>query len=206
MTGKVPLWSDQREALEARGLHGSEAIELARRLTAPARHAARVEAAKAAARAATGNHGAGAPAVLCLVEAGGIGGRAGCGTLLPGERATVRLPAFSELGKGRHQAGDGPAWTAAIAQAGQEFARIDGPVDAELVLRPALVPALSPGYVVELASGSTVIGRAVVPPPWLAAVARRAIARAILVGGDLGAASAALAAALAPSPSPTAEA
>lgn len=46
------------------------------------------------------------------LDAGGIGGRFGCG----GD-ATARLPGLHQCGKGRKQASDGGAWTAALGEA-----------------------------------------------------------------------------------------
>lgn len=55
---------------------------------------------------------------LCLLDQFGLGGHMG----LDGA-GTTRIPQFEALGKGRKQAHDGPAWTAAIEQAGAEMFR-----------------------------------------------------------------------------------
>ena len=98
--------SDVRASLSDRGVTGAAADVLVR-LGAPARHAARVEFA-----CALGDDWE--VVAWALLDAVGIGGRAG----LTGE-ATARHPAFANCGKGRKQASDGPAWTAAIAAAAE---------------------------------------------------------------------------------------
>jgi hypothetical protein len=54
--------------------------------------------------------------LLCLLDTAGIGGR----QAVEG-RSTARLACFSALGKGRKQASDGGAWSAAIEQAAGEL-------------------------------------------------------------------------------------
>ena len=54
--------------------------------------------------------------VLCAIEVSGTGGP---GDMGGDSRATVRADWAQSLGKGRSQASDGPAWTAAIGEAGQ---------------------------------------------------------------------------------------
>ena len=98
--------SDVRVSLADRGVAGPAADVLVR-LGAHARHAARVEFVRTL--------GDDCDVVAwALLDAVGIGGRAG----LTGE-ATARHPAFAGCGKGRKQASDGPAWTAAIAAAAE---------------------------------------------------------------------------------------
>jgi len=98
--------SDVRVSLADRGVAGPAADVLVR-LGAHARHAARVEFVRTL--------GDDCDVVAwALLDAVGIGGRAG----LTGE-ATARHPALRGCGKGRKQASDGPAWTAAIAAAAE---------------------------------------------------------------------------------------
>ncbi len=67
------------------------------------------------------------------LDAGGIGGRFGCG----GD-ATARLPGLHQCGKGRKQASDGDAWTAAITEAVERILRGIGgsPRDFEVRIDP----------------------------------------------------------------------
>ena len=119
------------ERLESLGVTGVAALAIARE-TGAARHAARVEAAKAAARRVgaallgvpSGESGDGtmtavdlAGAFVCALDSFGLGGADG----VEG-RATARVAAFGALGKGRKQASDGPAWSAAISAAGNHLA------------------------------------------------------------------------------------
>jgi hypothetical protein len=111
-----------REELETLGVEGP-AADLIIKAGAPARHEARVKATIAAAYAATTTqvgkdgefgracHAASAAATI-LADMIGIGGELG----LTGA-ATSRLPAFSGLGTGRKQAGDGAAYMAAASAA-----------------------------------------------------------------------------------------
>jgi hypothetical protein len=103
---------------------GEDALSVIQRVTAPARHAARVDAASAAARRWVNDlsgresindweRGARA-ALLCYLEAKGLYG----GGLREPGAGTQRHPTFRSLGSGRRQAMDGAAWTAAIACAG----------------------------------------------------------------------------------------
>jgi hypothetical protein len=131
--------------LEGMGIIGAAAEAIAEE-TAEARHALRVSAAKEAAlteaerlfgnwlreesaqfvEANDGDSRWGEPfvhgqlralaALLCLLDTAGIGGHDG----VEGA-ATQRLACFSALGKGRKQARDGGAWSAAIAQAAEEL-------------------------------------------------------------------------------------
>ena len=101
------------EVLTTAGVTG-EAAEAACRETAQARHAWRVEEAEAAARkAAKEVYGEGTSVLhliaLMLAELAGVGGKDGVAGA-----GTDRLDAFAQLGKGRKQASDGDAWTAAI--------------------------------------------------------------------------------------------
>lgn len=89
-------------------------IDLHLAATAHERHASRVAAAKTAARAhyptATDRQ---LGAIMALEASDGIGGPGGYAG-----GSTARMAWASVLGKGRRQASDGSAWTAAIAEAG----------------------------------------------------------------------------------------
>jgi hypothetical protein len=92
------------------------AAELVRRASAPARHEERIKAAMAAAKEGLSEEGIGAGRAImrALAEVIGTGGHLGLG----GEvRSSQRMGCFSHLGKGRAQATDGPAWSAALADA-----------------------------------------------------------------------------------------
>lgn len=119
------------ERLESLGVTGAAALAILWE-TGPARHAARVEQAVATARLAgraligigpdedlteAGEWPADlAGALICVLDGYGIGGRGD----VEG-RATVRVPQLRGLGKGRRQASDGPAWSAAIAEAARRL-------------------------------------------------------------------------------------
>ena len=95
------------DRLESQGVTGP-ARDLLLAVTASARHQARVEAALAVVE-----HLPRPLAALAIVlDAVGVGGTKG----LEG-RATARLPIFRQLGKGRKQASDGDAWSAALLSA-----------------------------------------------------------------------------------------
>lgn len=98
--------SDVRASLSDRGVTGAAADVLVR-LGARGRHAARVEFA-----CALGDDWE--VVAWALLDAIGVGGTAG----LTGA-ATARHPALRGCGKGRKQATDGAAWTAAIAAAAE---------------------------------------------------------------------------------------
>lgn len=122
----VPTAAAERERGEDLGLTG-EALDLFVKAGAHRRHEMRVRIAQDAlmevGKAAippeeVRMNGAGARldalatrlAILAgKLDAGGIGGRFGCG----GD-ATARLPGLRQCGKGRKQASDGGAWTAAL--------------------------------------------------------------------------------------------
>ena len=112
----VPTRRAEESRLRELGVEG-DALELLLKEGAPARHAARVQAANAAA-AATHDCDAeeGEPCVGCLVilvaDIIGVGGRSDAEG-----RGTDRIPPLGVLGKGRKQATDGPAWDAAILAA-----------------------------------------------------------------------------------------
>lgn len=116
----MKTWKDLSASLPNLSIAAQEEI---RRLTAPVRHAERVKAALAAALSwvlarlpALEGEGSIAEAyahALCWAEARGLYG-GGFGN--PGA-GTTRHPAFRECGAGRRNAGDGRAWTAAIAAA-----------------------------------------------------------------------------------------
>lgn len=107
---------DAEAALREQGVEGAAAEFLLRR-SASDRHAMRVAKVREAVREAlpTAHLGGGeadALVFLTTLDAVGVGGPQGVG----GD-ATARVPAFAGLGKGRKQASDGPAWTAAIEAA-----------------------------------------------------------------------------------------
>ncbi len=120
----VPLWSDLREALAEMDYETQEEV---RKLTAPARHHARVEAVKTYALnyvrnlpgdetiVATPGEDEAAAITLLMAECAGLHGG---GIMDPGA-GTDRHEAFRECGSGRRQAGDGAAWTAAIIAAAE---------------------------------------------------------------------------------------
>lgn len=124
---------DDERRFEDAGLRGA-ALDLALDATAPARHASRVQAAMEAALARADEipHGdfeervwATArllyAAIFCFLDWAGWGGPKGIGG-----HATGRVPCFRRLGKGRKQARDGSAWSAAIAEAARELIRATG--------------------------------------------------------------------------------
>jgi hypothetical protein len=138
--GFVPLARDARTHGETLGLSGA-ALDLYVAGGAAERHAARVDAAKAAAMAAAHDDDPDVVGLelaldawaLCELERHGIGGRHG----VEGG-ATVRMPWARNLGKGRRQARDGGAWTSAINAAGAELAKY---LDAEVrAVEPELAP------------------------------------------------------------------
>ena len=105
---QVPTRAALVAELEEAGVTGP-AAELVLRATAPVRHKARVQAVLDACGSAA------ATLLVAILDLVGIGGWAG-GT---GE-ATDRHPMLSGLGKGRKQATDGDAWTAAIKEAARK--------------------------------------------------------------------------------------
>lgn len=118
---------DLEAALTAKGIEGA-ALEALLRETAPDRHRARVEAARLAAEEyyleAIGvsredthpDNLVTAAAAILWADTVGVGGRDGVG----GD-ATERHPAFAGCGKGRKQATDGAAWSAAIREAAESM-------------------------------------------------------------------------------------
>ncbi len=132
--------------------------------TAPARHEWRVEAAVEAA----GGYYLESLGRL-LADIAGVGGRDDC----MGD-ATTRHPSFRDLGKGRKQATDGPAYSAAIREAA---ARIVRHYEAEWPI------ALSPGGSGVLLSHSVGMESETpvnvdAPPQWLRSLAREGLRRA----------------------------
>lgn len=113
-------WSAQltRKAAEVelrhRGVHGP-ALEALLVETGRARHLARVAVAIEHARAASGRDAL-HPLSLLLADMFGVGGRGGCEGA-----STERHPGLGGLGHGRKHAADGPAWSAAIADAVAEL-------------------------------------------------------------------------------------
>ena len=120
-------WADLRDEVRAAyPAIAEDVLEAIRRETAPRRHAARVcaavEAARAGALAALGEHADDryvdvVGSVWCRMEATGIL-EAGGPLLL----STARADWASALGSGRRLAGDGSAWTAAISGAAARLA------------------------------------------------------------------------------------
>jgi hypothetical protein len=121
------------EALEGMGMSYETSQEVLG-LTAPVRHESRKSDVFSACNTgannmvfASGSHPDATEAEvlrvgLCVFDMFGIGGGRG----LTGE-ATDRIPQFRNLGKGRKQAYDGPAWSAAIKEAATEmFDQIKG--------------------------------------------------------------------------------
>ena len=109
---------EAEQTLEAAGVTGA-ALEALLRDSAPARHQLRVRAATEAAHAwahrlyPAGSFKDNLLAMAILhADCMGVGGKDG----VQGA-ATARHPAFRRCGKGRKQASDGDAWTAAIAEA-----------------------------------------------------------------------------------------
>ena len=158
------------QELAAKGVIGS-ALESLLRETGPARHKARVAAARVAAEEyylqawqldrdeeASEFLQVGTGAIL-WADVVGIGGRDGVGG-----SATQRHPALTQLGKGRKHATDGDAWSAAILEAAQK-------TDCWFRVNTA-------GYLV-IASGIAEVALHVfIPPPWQYAVLREGLRRA----------------------------
>lgn len=115
------------EALVAMGMSHETSQEVLD-LTAPVRHRARVGKARLACQTgaskmifASGDRPDAFESdvigvALCAIEMFGLGGTRG----LTGE-GSIRIPQFRGLGKGRKQAYDGPAWSAAIQEAAYEI-------------------------------------------------------------------------------------
>jgi hypothetical protein len=110
----VPTRREAAELVSAAGIAGP-AAELMIRAGAAHRAALRAQDATAAASAwgdLTPGAVSAAVASACILDAVGVGGPLGLG----GD-STARHPAFAALGKGRKQASDGGAWSAAIEAA-----------------------------------------------------------------------------------------
>ena len=136
LTGKTqptvaPMWEDTRKKLVPD--RDGASVELIRRITAQRRHTARVETALMV----VGEHVRGVwekhdnhyraindgelllwSWLVLVSDEAGIGGEHGIGL---SQAATWRHPAFAFCGSGRKQAGDGAAWTAAIASAAKRI-------------------------------------------------------------------------------------
>lgn len=152
--------------------------------TAPDRHRARVAHALATARAAVASGWVGPrdPAreettarVALLLDAAGVGGRQdieGAGTL--------RIPWAATLGKGRHNASDGPAWDAAEVEAGGSVRVRWDPECRRLVAThyDPTIPA-PPRWIGPV----ILVPTAVYPARWLCAELFRALLRALDVDG-----------------------
>jgi hypothetical protein len=156
------------------GVVGAAADALLRE-TAPARHAARVEAALAAARAYDEfERGDAIALAILLADAMGVGGRDG----VEGA-ATLRHPALRSLGSGRKQATDGPAWSAAIAEALARLANEMGPV--------SITPHSGMLTLWGGADGGWVLGLApedaTVPAEWRRTIIREGLRRAAGLAG-----------------------
>lgn len=170
--------SDVRVSLADRGVTGPAADVLVR-LGAPARHAARVEYVRAL--------GDDCDVVAwALLDAIGVGGRAG----LTGA-ATARHPALRGCGKGRKQATDGAAWTAAIAAAAEihragrtvVLTAEETPDGRRLLVELRGSGPVSTGTVWSSAD----VGAAEETAEWIAAIAGVVLARLTGVAPDLGA-------------------
>jgi len=123
---ELKTWKDLREQLPA-GL-SEDSVDLIRRATAPERHERRIQATiDAALKAVLEIYSSPdlelrrvtpfvcrMAATLIALDRNGTGGRYGAGG---GGAATDRMSWARELGKGRRQASDGPAWMAAAADA-----------------------------------------------------------------------------------------
>ena len=154
----MDTWAQTRERL---GLPAEgPATELARRVTAPARHEARIAATIAAATDAACSAAAVGAAALILADLVGEGGPLGCGFLL-GTGRTARAGWAAGLGSGRWQAADGEAYRAA-ARAALSALAVDG------------------GYTLRLAAGGPVL-YAGTDEGGSALVARGAVIRAAFV-------------------------
>lgn len=117
----VETASSLRDRLNGLGFYGA-ALDLAVKVTAPARAAWREEQARTAVMAAARSVLAGCATdtevavmakLLLWEELIGRGGPAGCGSML-GIPASPRAPWASGLGSGRRHARDGEAWDAAL--------------------------------------------------------------------------------------------
>jgi len=142
---------------------GEEDREALRRLTAPARHAWRVERTTAAAAAAIpGTPCRALQAALVALDLHGTGGTAGCGAGAS-ETASLRAPWARALGKGRWQASDGRAYRAAAEQA------LGALVAAELEARRSALPEAqrpAPYAVARGAAWLAVHGCGMLDTPW----------------------------------------
>lgn len=189
-----PTRSALSEQLTAARIDGPAAVAILAE-TAAIRHQARVTRATAAAlagadmlgddsestldsRAPKARRLAGAVA-LCLLDACGIGGR----MRVSGE-GTQRVPAFSALGKGRKQASDGGAWSAAIKVARAELALQAVGGAAKVWLCPSgeaglIVSILSREETVDYRSAEAYVAITPALAPWLMTIAREGLRRAV---------------------------
>ena len=170
--------SDVRVSLADRGVTGPAADVLVR-LGAHARHAARVEFVRTLSDDCD-------VVAWALLDAVGVGGRAG----LTGA-GTARHPAFASCGKGRKQASDGPAWTAAIAAAAEihragRRVLLTAEETPEGITRLA-VELFGDGPVSEGTVWSSADASAEETSLWIAALAGVVLARLTGVAPDLGA-------------------
>jgi len=108
-----PTWASIEASLSTLSAEDREAL---RRLTAPARHAWRVERTIAAAAAVPGHPCRAMQAALIALDLHGVGGTAGCGSG-PSQTSTLRAAWARGLGKGAWQATDGRAYRAAAEEA-----------------------------------------------------------------------------------------
>jgi hypothetical protein len=120
-------------------------IELHLAATAPDRHASRVAAVHAAITAAYPTATEEQRRAICAMEAGGIGGPGGTGSLRGFGEATRRMGWARVLGKGRHHATDGAAWDAAICVVAGIADRGDGGVDGSNPVTVAAAAAMISG-------------------------------------------------------------
>jgi hypothetical protein len=159
--------------LEAKGVVG-DALEALLAETAAERHASRVAYARAAAEEWARERAGLTPkefsalpqesrdlmaGPVLAAEVLGVGGQDGVAG-----HGTARLPAFANCGKGRRNATDGPAWSAAIEQAARE-------VGGHFAVNEI-------GAVVYRAPGGEVLLRDSVPVAWERTVLREGLRRA----------------------------
>jgi len=160
MTTTPPTWASIAAQVTDLGEEDREAL---RRLTAPARHAWRVEQTIVAAAAAIpGTPCRALQAALVALDLHGTGGNAGCGSGAT-ETASLRAPWARGLGRGRWQAADGRAWRAAAEEA------LGALVAAELEARRSALPEAqipAPATVASAAAWLAVHGCGMLDTPW----------------------------------------
>lgn len=184
--GRGQTRAEQEASLANHGVVGA-AADLLLGVLAPARHRHRVRRAKEAALAAAhaaGHVGPGAELAALLVliaDMIGVGGDKGLGL---GLASTARHPGLAHLGKGRKQANDGDAWSAAVAAAAEQLAG-EFPLAA---LTPVL---LTDGWRLRLfgegeraKDHDVLVGEQLIPAAWMRSIAGRALIRCMGVEGE----------------------